>query len=101
MTDADRLSRALSAALHSPDFAVRFLARAPAAERAEVLRRSAMAPTSAAPRAVTSQPERPKPAAPTEPRPGLRKCGVPRQATQSQDLALQLAAFARSIGRVG
>jgi len=98
MTDADRLSRALSAALHSPDFAVRFLARAPAAERAEVLRRWAL---SAAPRAVVSQPERPQPAAPAESRPGLRKCGVPRQASQSQDLALQLAAFARSIGRVG
>jgi len=100
MTDADRLSRALSAALHSPDFAVRFLSRAPAAERAELLRRWAQAPASELPRAAT-QPERPKPTAPAEPRPGLRKCGAPRPATQSHDLALQLAAFSRSIGRLG
>jgi len=99
MTDAD-VSRALSAALHSPDFAVRLLSRTAAAERAEVLRRWAIAPTSAPAPSVSSQPERPRPAAP-EPRPGLRKCGAPRQATQSHDLALQLAAFARSIGRVG
>lgn len=101
MTDADRLSRALSAALHSPDFALRFLSRAPAAERAELLRRWAQTPASGAPRAAAPQPERPPPAAAAEPRPGLRKCGVPRPATQSHDLALQLAAFARSVGRVG
>jgi hypothetical protein len=101
MTDADRLSRALSAALHSPDFALRFLSRTPATERAELLRRWAQVPSSASPRPVASQPERPQPALPAEPRPGLRKCGAPRPATQSHDLALQLAAFARSIGRVG
>jgi hypothetical protein len=100
MTAADRLSRVLSAALHSPDFAVRFLSRAPAAERAELLRRWAQAPAGDLPRAST-QPERPQPTAPAEPRPGLRKCGAPRPATQSHDLALQLAAFSRSVGRVG
>jgi hypothetical protein len=100
MTDADRLSRALSAALHSPDFAVRFLARTPAAQRAEVLRRWALAPNSAPARSVVSQPELPTSAAPAEPRPGLRKCAAPRPASQSHELALQLAAFSRSVGRV-
>ena len=104
MTDADRLSRALTAALHSPEFALRFLAQAPAPERAEVLRRWVASPESAAaPGAAKPAPA--KPAAPAESRPGLRKCGAPRpasqsHATQSHDLALQLAAFARSIGRV-
>jgi hypothetical protein len=102
MTD-DRLSRALTAALHSPDFALRFLAQAHAPERAEALRRWAMSAE-----AVSSQgaaPPASRPVTPVEPRPGLRKCGALRppaqsHATQSHDLALQLAAFARSVGRV-
>jgi hypothetical protein len=103
MTD-DRLSRALTAALHSPDFALRFLSQAPAAERAEALRRwAASADGAPAPALAKAAPS--VPGASAEPRPGLRKCGASRApaqspATQSHDLALQLAAFARSIGRV-
>jgi len=103
MTD-DRLSRALTAALHSPDFALRFLAQAHAPERAEALRRWATS-AEAAPPSQGAAPPASRPVTPAEPRPGLRKCGAPRppaqsHATQSHDLALQLAAFARSIGRV-
>ena len=103
MTD-DRLSRALTAALHSPDFALRFLAQAPAPERAEALRRWAASAESPSSQGV-AQAEPSRPVTPADPRPGLRKCGAPRSpaqshATQSHDLALQLAAFARSIGRV-
>ena len=108
MTNADRLSRALTAALHSPEFALRFLSQAPAPERQEALRRWAAAPRGAsphgAPPTATDEPAPAERTTPCESRPGLRKCGAPRQAqspaTQSHDLALQLAAFARSIGRV-
>ena len=86
-SDTDRrLSQMLTAALHSPNFALRLLQQSPAPERAEVVRRWSQ------PSAV---------AAPTVSRPGLRKCGTPRPATQSQDMAVQLAAFARSIRSVG
>ena len=80
-----RLSQMLTAALHSPNFAVRLLHQSPAPERAEVVRR-------------WSQSALPAAGAPA--RPGLRKCS-PRPATQSQDMAVQLAAFARSVRRVG
>lgn len=87
MSDTDRrLSQLLTAALHSPNFAVRLLHQAPASERAEVVRRWSQASV---------------PAAPAQPGPGLRKCGAPRAATQSHDLAVQLAAFARSVRSVG
>ena len=103
MTD-DRLSRALTAALHSPDFALRFLSQASAPERAEALRRWA-ASAEGAPGPALTKAAPTAPGNPAEPRPGLRKCGATRApaqspATQSHDLALQLAAFARSIGRV-
>jgi hypothetical protein len=111
MTDADRLTRTLNAALHSPDFALRLLSQAPASERAEVLRRWSQLPGSSGNAAAPESPApsaQPTPTAPTvlPMRPGLRKCGTqsrPAQshATQSHDLALQLAAFSRSIGRVG
>ncbi len=101
-SDPDRrLSRLLTAALHSPNFAVRLLHQSPAAERAEVVRRwsqptlqstfqPAFHPGSAATAATAAVA-----------RPGLRKCGAPRPATQSQDMAVQLAAFARSVRSVG
>jgi hypothetical protein len=103
MTDADRLTRTLNAALHSPDFALRLLAQSPPSERAEMLRRWSQLPGSSCNAAA---PESPAPSAQPKPtslplRPGLRKCGTLRHATQSHDLALQLAAFSRSIGRVG
>lgn len=85
-SDTDRrVSKLLTAALHSPNFAVRLLHQSPAPERAEVVRR-------------WSQPH--LPAAAGQQRPGLRKC-TPRAATQSQDMAVQLAAFARSVRSVG
>lgn len=106
MTDADRLTRNLNAALHSPDFALRLLSQAPPSERAEMLRRWSQLPGSSC---NVAAPESPAPSAQPKPvppvslplRPGLRKCGTLRHTTQSQDLALQLAAFSRSIGRVG
>jgi hypothetical protein len=86
MNDADRLrSQKLTAALHSPDFAVRWLAEAPAPERAEVLRRWSQPATASAP---------------AQPRPGLRKCGPLPGPNQSQEFAAQLLAFSRSVGRV-
>jgi hypothetical protein len=106
MTDADRLTRTLNAALHSPDFALRLLSQSPPSERAEVLRRWSQLPgtscNAVAPESPTPSAQ-PKPAgpAPLPLRPGLRKCGTLRHATQSHDLALQLAAFSRSVGRVG
>jgi hypothetical protein len=106
MTDADRLTRTLNAALHSPDFALRLLAQSPPSERAEMLRRWSQLPGSSGNAAAPESPApsaQPKPAAPVSLplRPGLRKCGALGHATQSHDLALQLAAFCRSIGRVG
>ena len=87
MTDPDRRrSQKLTAALHSPDFAVRWLAAASAPERAEVLRRWSQP-------AASSPPQPPA-------RPGLRKCGPLPGQSQSHDFAVQLQAFARSIGRV-
>jgi hypothetical protein len=86
MSDTDRrLTQMLTAALHSPNFAVRLLHEAPAPARAEVVRRWSQASVAAAPAA---------------PRPGLRKCAAPL-GTQSQDMAVQLAAFARSVRSVG
>jgi cell division septation protein DedD len=86
-SDTDRrLTQMLNAALHSPNFAVRLLHQSPAPERAEVVRR-------------WSQPS--AAAAPAPALPGLRKCKAPRAATQSQDMAVQLAAFARSVRSVG
>jgi hypothetical protein len=81
-----RLSQMLTAALHSPNFGLRLLQQSPAPERAEVVRRWSQASSSSTP---------------AELRPGLRKCGAPRAATQSQDMAVQLAAFARSVRSVG
>jgi hypothetical protein len=78
---AERLSKLMTAARQSPNFGVRLMAELPAAARAEAVRRWS---TEA-------------PAAPA--RPGLKKCG-PAGALQSFSNA-QLAAFARSIGRVG
>ncbi|HEU4580167.1 MAG TPA: hypothetical protein VFS67_18040 [Polyangiaceae bacterium] len=105
MTDADRLTRTLNAALHSPDFALRLLTQSRPAERAEMLRRWSQLPGSSCNGAAPESPApsaQPKPAPASLPlRPGLRKCGTLRHATQSHDLALQLAAFSRSIGRVG
>ena len=106
MTDAERLTRTLNAALHSPDFALRLLSQSPPTERAEMLRRWSQLPGSSGNAAA---PESPAPSVQPTPacagslpvRPGLRKCGALRHATQSHDLALQLAAFSRSIGRVG
>ncbi|MEY2935398.1 MAG: hypothetical protein RL033_6147 [Pseudomonadota bacterium] len=85
MSDRARLSRLLTAALHSPNFAVQLLHQAPAAERAEVVRLWSQTSLSAAPE---------------QPRPGLRKCVAP-QATSPSGMAVQLAAYARSIRNVG
>jgi hypothetical protein len=86
MSDRDRLSRLLTAALHSPNFAVQLLHQAPASERAEVVRLWSQTSLLSA--------------APEQPRPGLRKCLAP-QATTPSDMAVQLAAYARSIRNVG
>lgn len=86
-SDTDRrLSQMLTAALHSPNFAVRLLHQSPAPERAEAVRRWSQPAISATD---------------AQQLPGLRKCGASRAATQSQDMAVQLAAFARSIRSVG
>lgn len=71
----------MTAARQSPNFGMRLLAELPPAARAEAVRHWSLE-------------------APAEPpRPGIRKCG-PAGAMQSFSSA-QLAAFARSIGRVG
>jgi hypothetical protein len=78
---AERLTKLMTAARQSPHFGVRMLAELPAPARAEAVRRWSVA-------------------APAEqPGPGLRKCGpaAPLKSFSSE----QLAAFARSIGRVG
>jgi hypothetical protein len=77
---AERLTKLMTAARQSPNFAVRLLAELPAPARAEALRRWSAAPAEL-------------------PGPGLRKCGagVALKSFSSE----QLAAFARSIGRVG
>lgn len=79
--DAERLTKLMTAARQSPHFGVRLLAELPAGARAEAVRRwSTEAPGAQA-------------------RPGLKKCG-PAGAMQTFSSA-QLAAFARSVGRVG
>jgi hypothetical protein len=78
---AQRSRKLMLAIRQSPNFGVRLMAELPAAARAEAVRRW----SSEAPAEQT--------------RPGLKKCG-PAGAMQSFSNA-QLAAFARSIGRVG
>jgi hypothetical protein len=79
--NAERSSKLMLAIRQSPNFGVRLMAELPAAARAEAVRRwSTEAPAEV-------------------PRPGLKKCG-PSGAMPSFSSA-QLAAFARSIGRVG
>jgi len=72
----------MTAARQSPNFGMRLLAELPPAARAEAVRHWTL-------EAAATEP----------PRPGIRKCG-PAGAMQSFSSA-QLAAFARSIGRVG
>ena len=100
MTQRDPRTSRLLAALRSPEFAVRLLQQASPAARAEVLRRwndigaSSLGPAREvlAPTVLTS------PA-----RPALAKCRpLPGSGTTREDaMAAQLAAFARSVRRVG
>lgn len=105
MSDRDRLSRLLTAALHSPNFAVQLLHQAPASERAEVVRLWSQASLStgllpAASLSAASLPTASLPSMPEQPRPGLRKC-VATRATTPSEMAVQLAAYARSVRKVG
>ena len=75
----------LTAARQSPDFGVRLLAQLSPAARAEAVRCWSLASASAARVAL---------------KPGLRKCPAKPEPAKTFESA-QLAAFARSIGRVG
>jgi hypothetical protein len=81
----ERLMKLMTAARQSPDFGVRLLARLTPAERAEAMRCWTLA--SPLPAAVALKP-------------GLRKCEPRAELTQTFQ-SVQLAAFARTIGRVG
>jgi hypothetical protein len=81
----DRLSGLLTAARESPHYGLGLLSALPPLARAEAIRRWCLV-----------QPE--LPAAP--PGPGLKKCGT-RPAVPTNGLAAELAAFSRSVGRVG
>jgi len=78
----ERFNVWMTAARQSPDFGVRLLAQLPPAARAEAVRHWSQPASVASP----------------DPKPGLKKCAAPKLETFS---SAQLAAFARSVGRVG
>ena len=99
MTQRDPRTSRLLAALRSPEFAVRLLQQASPAARAEVLRRwNDIGASSLGPARQVLAPTLLTPCA----GPALAKC-PPRSSGTTRDdaLAAQLAAFAKSVRRVG
>jgi hypothetical protein len=97
MTQRDARTSRLLAALRSPEFAVRLLQQASPAARAEVLRRwNDIGASSLGPARQVLAPTALTPARP------LVKCTPMGSGTTREDaMAAQLAAFARSVRRVG
>jgi hypothetical protein len=99
MTQRDPRTTRLLAALRSPEFAVRLLQQASPAARAEVLRRwNDIGASSLGPARQVLAPTVLSPSG----RPALAKCApLGSGNTRDDALAAQLAAFAKSVRRVG
>ena len=95
MSKNNRRLALLSAVRQSPEAAAQLLDRLNPAARAELLRQVSIAPS---PKSLAPRPHQ---AAAATQHPGLAKCRRSEAQAGPTPLGLQLAAFSRTIGRVG